>query len=205
MANKKKPNTSGKRAVVVTMLLALLGVGVFATYVKMTPAAAHVADDLRARPSITQRGPDVQVQGQPVNGRTSIHELMIPRVSGMDVKLSTPAKSPPAGVDPKVFLLDESFRYFGIRDGRVLAVQIEGKNAIVDVNDAVVNHGYGGTEEGQFVQLIQQALGQFPEVDTFQVRNNGKVVDSLGSLDFSSPTPVTRPGAAPAESTRGEG
>ncbi len=49
-------------------------------------------------------------------------------------------------------------------------------------------------EEGYLIKAIQMALGQFKDIDKFQIIVDGKAVDSLGNIDLSKPVDVIRPG-----------
>jgi hypothetical protein len=179
------------------MLLAALGVGVFAAYVKLNPNAGRVPDAVRRpaiestapapTPRITHRrssGPDVSIAKQT--------ELRLPVVKGDDVALGHAVGQVPAGEKPMVFLANATLHELRIDKARALGVQIKDRNALVDFNEAL-DKGYGSTEEGYLIKSLQLALGQFPEIDTFQIVINGEVKDSLGQIDLSEPITVIRP------------
>jgi hypothetical protein len=196
---------AGKRAVIVTMLIALFGVGAFAWYVKTTPGASRVADDMRRTDHTSRPGPHVNVDVKPKEDAHVQTAYLVPTVSGMDVKLDKKAPAVPEGQDARVFLVTQTFSSLGVADGRAVGIELNGKNAVVDVNQSVLDHGYGSMEEGQLVKALQMALGQFPEVDTFQLRTDGQIIDSLGHLELTDPIPVSRPGAQPEPTTPSEG
>lgn len=178
------------------MLVALLGVGVFAAYVKLTPPAQHVAPELH-RPSevvaapekpesfVRERkaGPTVEVDSGP--------QLRVPTLSGDDVKLGRKAGPVPSGVKPMVFIANETLKDLKIDKARAIGVDIHGRNALIDFNPEI-EKGYGSTEEGEVIRALSAALGQFSEIDTFQIVVDGKTLDTLGELDLSEPIAVIR-------------
>src|SRR5688572_3655983 len=120
MPSKKSPSPSTK-AVVITMMIALLGVGVFATYVNMTPAAARVSDDLRAKPAVSIPSPTITVEGSTKPPKVdNKQDLMVPAIQGEDVQLGPKLGTMAAGVDPKAFLITETFSSMGISGGRAV-------------------------------------------------------------------------------------
>lgn len=201
---KKTPNGRG---ILTVLLAAALGVGVFAAYVRMTPNANHVPNDLRehstpkkevSAPPVHHRGPSVEVDS------SSSQDLKIPVLKGGDVTLGPDAGTPPKGMNPMVFLATATLKQLKIEGARALSVDIHGRNALIDFNDAL-DKGYGSTEEGQLIKSLQWALGQFPTIDTFQIVIDGKIKDTLGQIDLSDPIPVTRPDgkdAVPADSPK---
>jgi hypothetical protein len=191
---KRSSNSSAGKSVLAIMLVALLGAGVLAAYVKMTPQAAHVTQD---RP---QSGPDVTVQSQATNRTeaplTKQEGLLVPSVIQNDVKLDKPAGSPPDGVRPEVFLVNQSLSSLKIDGASALGIEVKDRVAAVSFNPGI-EKGYGTIEEGYLIKALQMALGQFKDIDKFQVIVEGKTVDSLGNIDLSTPVEVIRPGQKP--------
>ncbi|HSI74218.1 MAG TPA: GerMN domain-containing protein [Fimbriimonas sp.] len=190
MAGRKssKSNSPGSKAVAVTMVAALIGVAAFAAYVQFTPGARNVADDMR-RDQVSRPAPSVKTNVSPSEKPTDATAYLLPAFEGTEVKLATPASQTPEGVDPKVHLVSETFKVLGAPEARALKVEIKDKLAIVDVNSGLMEHGFGSMEEGQLIKALQLVLGQFPEVESFQLMSDGNPVE-LGHLDLSEPTPV---------------
>jgi len=188
------------------MGIALLGVGVFAAYVKLTPSAAHVAPDIRKPEPLVHherpKGPSVEVQS------SSAQEFKIPVLHGENVSLDKSAGKAPSGVKPMVFVATETLKQLKIDGAKAIGVDVKDRNALVDFNPAL-DKGYGSMEEGQLIKSLQWALGQFPEIDTFQIVIDGQVKTTLGQLDLTDPIPVTRPDGKSAvpdsETTPSEG
>jgi hypothetical protein len=181
------------------MVAALIGVLGFAAYVQLTPAARQVPPDLR-REQVSRPAPTVHSEAKPVQRPApSEQTFLLPVLEGSDVKLATPASKPPEGVDEKVHLVTETFKVMGAAEARALKVEIKDKLAIVDVNAGLMEHGFGSMEEGQLVKALQLVLGQFPEIESFQLMSEGNPVE-LGHLDLSEPTPVVHASATETKS-----
>lgn len=205
MPSRKKSNSPGSRAVIVVMLAALVGVAGFAAYVKFTPGASRVADDLRRKDEISRPGPSVDVDSKPSTKTTdAAGGLKVPALVGSDVQLTKSVGSVPAGEDPQAYLLTQTFKAMGVSDGRALKVVVDGGTAQVEVNQAVVEHGYGSMEEGYLIKALQLALGQFSTIDRFTLVEGGNPVE-FGHLDLSEPIEVIRPGQTPEQPADGEG
>lgn len=184
------------------MLIAALGVGVFAAYVRLTPSAAHVDAGVR-RPAVEapidrpkepvvrrshEHGPDVTLQETP-----KALAFKLPKIDGDNVSLGGPAGPVPQGIQPAVFLATETMKVLKIDGAKALTARIDGRNAIIEFTPAL-EKGYGSTEEGTLIKALQTALGQVTDFDTFQLAIEGKTLDTLGQIDLSEPIPVIRDG-----------
>lgn len=194
---KKKSSTPGLRPIATVMVLALLGVGVFGYYLKVTPGAAVVPPEIRKPLTAESHQPAVRhtaVQQQDPVDKAPDEALRIPVLRGDKLSLSDVKVTPPEGVDARVFVMTKTFEALGVKEGRALDVHVKDGLAEFDINGAVLSHGYGTTEEGEVVRALQLGLGQFPEIDRFEMILDGQQVDSLGALDLSDPIPVLRSG-----------
>jgi len=185
------------------MLLAALGIGAFAVYVRTAPGAQRVPEEIRrpkhevSNPAPVKRhrrGPDVTVGSQGP-------ALRLPVLSGDDVVLGGEAGTPPAGVKPMVYLANATLKELQLDNAKALSVEVEDRNAKVSFNSAL-DEGFGSSEEGSVVKALQLAMGQFPEIDSFQFVIDGEVRTSLGQLDLSEPIPVIRPDGTKATVTK---
>jgi len=192
----KSSKSTGSKAVLVLAMISALGVGGLAAYVELTPSAAHVPQDER-KPSLTRTTNEPTSRAVPLGPKvdiTSEHaQLLVPEVSGEDVKLQRPAGDIPMGMKPMVFIAGETFKSLKLDGARALGVQISDRTARLDVNQTFAEFGFGSMQEGQVVKALQMALGQFPEIDTFELYSDGKKLDTLGQLDLESPIEVIRP------------
>ncbi|MEZ0327604.1 MAG: GerMN domain-containing protein [Fimbriimonas sp.] len=196
---RKKSNSRGTKAVVVTMVVALVGVAAIAAYVQMTPGAGRVPDELRRQePAVSRPGPTAEVKATPRHHRSEEAMLFVPALDGTDVKLGGQLSLVPNGMDQKTHLVTETFKSLGVPEGKALKCEVKSGVAIIDVNAAMVEHGYGSMEEGNMIKALQLALGQFPEVEKFQLMQDGQPIE-LGHLDLSEAVNVTRPGPAPED------
>lgn len=89
-------------------------------------------------------------------------------------------------------VVDDAIHEIGFENVRVLSVEVVGKNAILDMNTAVTE-GFGSGSEAEFLAAIRKSLTKFPEIDTFQIRVDGQMIESLGHVDFVEPKPVKVP------------
>jgi hypothetical protein len=175
------------------MIAALVGVAGIAYYVQTTPGAARVADDLRKTQQVGRPSVEVSCSSRPSNRPSATKsKYLIPVMANGDVALTGDLGNPADGQDDRQFVIDKTFQSMGVGEGRALKVEVKDGLASVDVNAAMVDHGYGSMEEGQMVKALQLALGQFPEISTFRLLLEGQPAE-LGHLDFSEPIEVIRP------------
>jgi len=192
---KRSSNSGGGKGILALMLLALLGAGVFAAYVKMVPAASRVPADMRrSEPGVSV---DVtSIKTKPVESHPSSQDvLLVPAVVEKEVKLGNPVGPVPQGVRPEVFLLNETLASLTIDNARALSIDMKGSVAVVNFN-AALQKGYGSIEEGNLIRALQLALGQFKGITHFKVTVEGKSIDTLGNIELSAPIEVIRPGQA---------
>lgn len=189
------------------MLLAALGVGVFAAYVQLTPSARTVPPELR------KDGPEVTTTAAPRPRRdrrttraVQRVELLVPALDGENVKL-VPELTSAVGDEAIVFVANGALKAMNIDDARALGVNVKDGLATIDFN-AGIEKGYGSMEEATLIKALQMGLGQFKNVSRFQFRVEGRTVESLGHYEMAEPLPVIRPGKTepdePAPSTPSE-
>ena len=75
---------------------------------------------------------------------------------------------------------EKTFDQKGIR---VLDVTVEKGNAIVDMNDPV-RYNWGSQEESEFISMMKDSLGQFSDINTFQIRVDGEILKSLSHFEI---------------------
>lgn len=180
------------------MLFAALGVVVFAAYVTSTPAAQRVPSDLRkpekdaivhkldktSRPK-TSSGPSVEVHSEA--------ELLVATLEGDKVKL-VPAKGTAHDQNPMLFALNGTLKNLHMNGVKAIGVEVRERVAILDFTPALTE-GMGSTEESQFMDGLRLTLGQFKEIDKFQMRVDGELVEDFGHESYEGPQSVTRPGS----------
>lgn len=171
------------------MALGALGVGVFAAYVNFTPAAQHIPPALR-KPEVEPKVPQTDVSVKPIQTPKVQTKLLVATIDGSEVRL-VEATSLPSGVTPMVYAATQSLHNLGVEKARALGVDIHDRKATIDFSPELYQ-GFGSMEESQVVEALQLAMGQFPEIDTFEMRVDGQKVDTLGQLDLSDPIPVKR-------------
>lgn len=208
MPKRKTKSSSGGRAIATLMLVAALGVGALYAYVKFTPAAQHVAvadrrtTDSEDAPTPRRHSRESDTDGPDVSVKSSPDlKLRVPSVDGLNVKLGKSAGRVPDGIKPMVFISNATLKELNLDKARALGVDIKNRNALVDFNEDIES-GFGSMEEGMVIKALQTALGQFPEIDTFQFVVGGKALTTLGQADLTDPIPVIR-AATPTSSDAG--
>lgn len=186
------------------MLFAALGVAVFAAYVNSTPAAQRVAPDLRkpekdavvrphdriSRPK-SSGGPSVEVQTEP--------SVFVATFDGDNVKL-VPAHAAPSGENPMQYALNSTLKNLHMDAVKVIGVDVKERVALIDFNPALTE-GMGSQEEANFMEALRLTLGQFKEIDKFQMRVDGEFVEEFGHETYEGPQDVKRSGKSePASS-----
>jgi hypothetical protein len=199
-------NHKGGRAAILLILAGTLGVGALAYYVKSTPDASRVPDEIRVvrnqeshpKPEATIEASETKPNAEKEPTRT-IHSntVRIP-VFGDDIsdmgldKRETPV---PSGQDGMRFVAQRIADAAHFDGARVLGVEVRDHVAIVKYNGAVAK-GMGSMEEGLFLRALQVGFGQFTQIDKVTVESDGQPLQS-GHVDLGEPLPVVRPGATP--------
>lgn len=184
----------GLKGVYLLMLLAAGCAAALAYYVKTTPGAARVPDELR-RPKggISTPAPrvDAQVSTEPKGHSSASRTVKLPQINAENVTLGG-EKTVPEGTDPKVFMADEVLAAFKMNGVRTLGVDVRDGTAFVNFNDAI-DKGFGSFEEGTFLKALQVSFGQFADVKNLRIERNGEAMDTLGGhIELTDPVPVVR-------------
>lgn len=191
------------------MLFAALGVAVFAAYVNTTPAAQRVAPDLRKPEKESVVRPHDPVTRPKSSGGPSVEihaeaGLFVATLDGDKVKL-VPTSAAPSGQNPMQFALNGTLKHLHMDSVKVLGVDVRERVALIDFNPALTE-GMGSMEEANFMEGLRLTLGQFKEIDKFQMRVDGEFVEEFGHEAYEGPQDVKRPGskepASSEESTK---
>jgi hypothetical protein len=126
----------------------------------------------------------VEVQSEP--------GLVVATLDGDKLKL-VPLKAASKGEKPIVYVTNHVLRNLKVAGARAIGVEVKERVALIDFNPALTE-GFGSMEEANLIKALQMSLGQFKEIDSFQVVIEGQVLDSLGHFEIDSPVPVIRPG-----------
>ncbi len=175
------------------MTMSLMGAGVFAAYVHYSPQASHVAV-ISKSPEPEPKIEAKHTEDAAPSSETKLNStLLIPAVINNEVKLDQKITSIPVNEDARVYLVNLTLHSLKIEKARALGVDVKNRVALMDFNPAL-QKGYGSIEEGNLIKSLQMALGQFKEIDKFQIIIEGKPIDSLGNIDMSQPIDVLRVG-----------
>ena len=74
-------------------------------------------------------------------------------------------------------------------------ISIDNGVATLDFSQSPVNETGGEGGQGNALTALGRTLGQFPEIQTFQIEVKGKLVKSFGEFTTDGPIEVTRPEA----------
>lgn len=74
---------------------------------------------------------------------------------------------------------------------KAISAVVRGKVLFIEFNEAFAT-GYGTEDEETLVNGVCRSAGQFSEVNQVQFMFNGKPLETLGSVELSSPLSVTR-------------
>ena len=203
----------GGRAAILFVLAGGLGVGALAYYVKSTPSAAHVPQEMRivkppesAAPSRPPHGESEAPKPHRATKTAETETVRLP-VFGDDIadmELAAKETAVPGGGDAMRFVAGRIAEAAHLDGARVLGVEVRDHVAFVSYNDAV-QKGMGSMNEGAFLRALQVGFGQFSSVDKVAVEADGHPLES-GHVDLAEPLPVIRPGEkAVPDGTRGEG
>jgi len=188
---KRSNNSPAGKSVAAILMLTVLGAGVLAAYVGLNPKAAHVINETQTGPEITIKSHEDTTgkQGPITDGLN----FLVPEVVENDIKLNKLAPPVPQGVAPEVHLINLTLASLQVDGARALGIDTKNRLAMVSFNPGI-EKGYGTIEEGHLIKALRMALGQFDDIDSFQLLVDGKVVDSLGNIDLTTPVKVLRPG-----------
>ena len=134
---------------------------------------------------------DVNVVPDSERQAITVYEAFL---DGDTTKFRSTVVTPPAGVDAKVFAVNEVLGKlkFVPASARAKSVTVSKGIAHVDFPESIMA-GYASMEEGLLVNSIAATLGSFGDIQGFQVMINGETIETLGHLDLSSPQKVQKP------------
>jgi hypothetical protein len=93
------------------------------------------------------------------------------------------------GENSKTSAIQQSLTDLGYDKVRVVGISLRDGNAIIDLNSAVFD-GFGSGQEADFINAIKLSLSQFKDVDSFQLRVDGEVLQSLSHFEMIEPIKV---------------
>ncbi len=197
MANQKtKP--SGSNPLIFLGLIAAMGLGALAYYISNNPSTQTIPMEYRRTRSSAQlkpihKGPNVEV----TTSTAKVGGPLVASIVGDQVLLKPFSGQAPPGAEPKLLALQETINGFKLNDVRILGVDVQARNALVEITPAI-HDGMGSMQEAKFLEALQRVMGQFPDVDKVQIMVDGKPLDSLGHFETADPMPVIRPGESGA-------
>lgn len=187
----------GGRAAILLILVGGLGVGSLAYYVKTTPQASRVPNEVRVerkekpRPSPAAERPRQATQGTKTSHSDTVR---LPAFGDdiSDMQLDAKETPVPSGQNAMKFLAQAIVDGAHWTGARALGVEVRDHVAVVQYNGEV-GKGMGSMEEGAFLRALQIGFGQFRDIDRVSVESDGEPLQS-GHVDLTEPLPVIRPG-----------
>lgn len=171
-----------------------MGLGVVAFFVGNTPGARTIPPEFRrTQPQSKPNSEPVAPRVETAVTEPSLSRPLVASVVGEQVRLEPSSIKLPEGADPKMFAVDQTVQALKLNGVRVLGVDVQQRNALVELTPNVQN-GMGSMQEAKFLEALQTVLGQFPDVDKVQIMVEGKPLDSLGHFETADPMPVIRAG-----------
>jgi hypothetical protein len=191
----------GGKTVLSLFFIGALGVGALAIYVKSDPNAARVLAPM-AKPSASS-DENVAVHRHHArhtdedDGQSSDSSgVYLPEIRDEHPTLKSERTEVPDGKDPMQFVAEQTLKTIRLQGVRVLNVDV--RNGVAAINfDDQIDSGMGSTQEGQFLDALELAFGQFPNVKSIEIEKEGEALDSLGHIELSGPQPVTHPPTGP--------
>lgn len=179
--------------VVPFVAFALMGVAILAataTYVKS--AGADKVPEAQRRQEKPQKSPEVSVQRTTPSTPQRVF-VPEPVFKGEDLafeKRETPVE---VGRDPRLHVVQEFLKRTQLSDpsARVLSIEVKDGLALVYFN-GVFQQSMGSGDESVLINGLAVSLGQFEEIQKFQLYADGQLVDSLGHLDLTEAISVLR-------------
>lgn len=180
--------SSGKNVLAIGLIAAgsitLAALGMFAS----NPNARNVPKEQQR---VVQQDP-LNVDVVPDSKRDQVTTLD-PRMEGDDLKFNQGKSTPPAGMDPKVFAVNEYLSKLEAMDKNAKATSVDVVGGVATINfTPEFESGFSSMDEKTVVEGVLAVMGFFPEVQTVRFVVDGKPIESLGHIDLTEPQPVIK-------------
>jgi|GEM_PF-1258701 len=164
----------------------LAGLGIYASNSKANTTKPNV--EQAAAPQTS----NVDVTVTPDDERDQTTTLT-PNLDGEDLKFDKEKKTPPAGVEPMAWTVDQYLRTLTSvpKEAHVLGVSVDNFIATVDFSKEI-EAGYGTTDEQTLVNGVLTVMSQFKDVNAVKFTVEGKPIDTFGNIDLSEPQRVLK-------------
>lgn len=185
----KSNNRNGLAIAIIAIgTISLAGLGIYASNSKASPKP------IEKPPVASQQNEPIEVEVTPDSEREQVSGLT-PKFVGDDLTFSVDKLTPPAGVDPKVWVVNEYLKTLDSvpSDAKVLNCTVDDstRTATVDFN-AAIQSGYGTTDEMTLINGVLTVLGQFENVKAVKFTVEGQSIETLGNIDLTQPQPTLK-------------
>lgn len=186
----KRTNRNGLAIAIIAIgTISLAGLGIYTSNSKASPKPVD-----NTPPVASQQKPAVEVEVTPDSERDQVTALT-PNFNGDELKFDASKVTPPAGVDPKAWVVNEYLRTLNAvpEDAKVLSCTIDDstKTATVDFSKEI-EAGYGTSDEMALVNGVLTVMSQFPNVDAVKFTVEGKTIETFGNIDLTDPQPALK-------------
>jgi hypothetical protein len=165
--------------------VSLAGLGIYASNNKAN-----------AKPQVeqtaSQKKPNIEVEVKPDDEREQTTTIT-PDLSGENLQFNKEKKTPPAGVEPMAWTVDQYLSTLQAvpKEAHVLSCKVDNFIATVDFSKEI-EAGYGTTDEQTLVNGVLTVMSQFKGVNAVKFTVEGKSIDTFGNIDLSEPQRVLK-------------
>ncbi len=165
--------------------VSLAGLGIYASNSKANPAP-------KTEQTASQNKPDIKVDVQSDDERDQTTTIT-PEFVGDDLKFNKEKKTPPAGVEPMAWTVDQYLRTLNAvpKEAHVLSCTVDNSIATVDFSKEI-EAGYGSTDEQTLVNGVLTVMSQFNGVQAVKFTVEGKAIETFGNIDLTEPQRVLK-------------
>ncbi len=157
------------------------------------PSQAHTSPGPHATPPVTT--PPAKVVVYVLNPHAKTEETALtPRPVAV--------QHPDAPIKDAVNALLTARRSPLAADASLRGLTVEGGMATLDFSRSPLKDGGEGAESAG-LNALAMTLGQFPELHSYQIKVQGRLVQSFGEFSADGPMDVIRPGETPAAGNGG--
>ena len=185
-----------RKPLIAVVVASALGVTALAAYVRFVPKATGPTHaEVYSKPIVLPEPP------KPANTKELVKVTIYnPTMSENGIVFTANLTEVPDETYPKMFAVAQFLQAAQITpdEAKLLGIQVIDGVAHLAFNREF-DRTYGTFEEKSLIDGFAASLGQFPEINSFVLEIDGKVVPTLGSVDLSQPAPVTRPADVPLQ------
>lgn len=181
---KQKNRNALALGIIAIGTVSLAGLGIYASNSKASPKPVET--------QTAQQKSNIQVDVTPDDERSQTTTLT-PEFKNDDLTFNKEDKTPPAGVEPMAWTIDQYLRTLTAvpKEAHVLGVTVDNYVATVDFSKEI-EAGYGTTDEQTLVNGVLTVMSQFKDVNAVKFTVEGKAIETFGNIDLTEPQRVLK-------------